>query len=100
MELTPDEFTQLSNTLNTSIVKATDKAIIAEQHREMPKTLFESLLKHATKSKTLVDYEYAKDSKWIQVKPERDGSEGIASIEICFDYDGMNMDVVCVNLKD
>lgn len=99
MEITPEEFTQLANAVNKSVTKAHEDGAESEQHRDMPKTLFESLLKHAEKSKTLVEYEYSKGSKWIQVKPERDGSKGIDYVEIGFAEDGMSMDVICVQPK-
>lgn len=89
MEVTVDELIDLNNRTNEAIDKALKDGIRMERERTLPNNLFEALIKYGNESKTLIDYHKSSGKtdgcNWIQLKPTREGSEGVKYVEISFE---------------
>jgi len=88
MKLTTNELIDLTNKTNDIVNKAYNQGVKTEKARELPTNLFEVLLAYGKESKTLVDYHRSGNRSdgcnYIQLKPTRDGSKGVAYVEISF----------------
>jgi hypothetical protein len=89
MKITIEEMVGMTNVIRNVESKAYEKGVSDERERELPKNFFEALLQYAGKTKTLVDYHRsggkADSCNWIQIKPTREGSDGIKCVEISFE---------------
>ena len=89
MNITVDEMIELNNITQSAIEKAYNKGVENEKSRELPNNLFNALLDYGKKTKTLIDYHKSSSDLdgcyWIQLKPTRDGSEGVKCVEISFE---------------
>mgnify|MGYP006908233045 CR=1 FL=1 len=85
MELTVDEFIDLQNRMSEGLAKAVRKGRELESQKPMPNNLFDALVEYGKKTETLIDYEKGNDSNWVQLKPTREGSEGVKYVEISFE---------------
>lgn len=93
MEISPQEFVELTNIITESSNKAFDRGVDAEKERVKPDNFFEAILEYAKQSKTLINYHKSTGKldgcNWIQIKPTRSGSEDVTYVEISFE-DNLN----------
>jgi hypothetical protein len=77
MEISVNEFVELSNSITAIAQKHFGKGVETEKERPLPNNLFEALLEYGKKSKTLIDYHKSSGKSdgcnWIQIKPTRSG---------------------------
>lgn len=99
MKISVKELSELQNSINESLGEAFEKGQPCERKRKLPNTLFDALLEYGKKSETLVDYHKSgggelDDCNWVHLKPTREGSEGVAAVEISFSQNLMEIDFI------
>lgn len=102
MNITVDEMIDLSNRTSEGISNAYKDGVRDEKNREreIPNTIFDALIEYGKKSKTLIDYNKSGSLNWVQLKPTRDGSEGVKCVEISFEENLMEICHIGITIPD